>query len=269
MIKDQAYTLRRLANGELTNFKMNPLSREFTNKSKIIIVTSSTEESGKTNFTLNLSCHISSLKKKVLIIDNNTNGSHIDNIVKALRENTCSLIGNENINIFNYRENIDVLIASEEYLWENSKEQKNIYPLLKKLSESNTYDYIVVDTTSKNEKEIKPLLKICDEMFILVLNEQESINRNYSLIKAVSNTIKPSKLKVISSKITNEKNSREILNKINRATKKFLNFELEYVGFLSEDSMLPISNKKGVAIAEDVINSKYVKCIESIARKLY
>ncbi|WP_432665036.1 MinD/ParA family protein [Wukongibacter baidiensis] len=271
-MKDQAHNLRQLIGSfkESKNKVIN-MSTKPENSARVLAVTSGKGGVGKTNFTINLGIALSKLNKRVSIIDADLGLGNIDVVLGLIPKFTlANVIRNElsildtivkgpnGINIISGGSGIMDLIDLSKDEIENLI--SNFY-LLNQCS-----DYILIDTGAGINSSVVSFIEASDEVILVVTPEPTSITDAYALIKNIKREKKS--IKLVLNRIESTKEGHEVFDKINSATKKFLDFQVEKLGFIYEDVAVRKSVKEQKPFMIKFPNSVASKGIESVAYNL-
>ena len=266
---DQADNLRNLLNN--TNRK----DRESLDLSaRVITVTSGKGGVGKTNFSVNLAIQFSKMNKKVVIIDADFGLANIEVIFGIMPRYSLAnvLKGEKDIE--------DVLtdgpfgikfISGGSGLKEltNITEKQMSYFINNFSYLDAIFDIIIIDTGAGISKSVVNFIKASDETIIVTTPEPTSITDAYALIK----TIKEErghmpKFKMVVNRVDDEEEGVEIYEKINRASGKFLNVQIEDLGCIPYDRYLVKAVKKQEPASMLYPNCSFTKALEKIGSKM-
>lgn len=240
-MRDQAEKLRELINHtkkeepsslHLVDDQMEPRD------ARIITVSSGKGGVGKTNFTVNLGIKLSSMGHKVTIVDADLGLANIDVILGLVPKYTLTHVvkddmgideiimeGPGGVNIVSggsgvmelvnmEHEQLDALISSFEYM-------------------NNDSDFILIDTGAGLSQSVISFIQAADEVILVITPDPTSITDAYAVIKNIAESDK--QIKVVINRIDTNKEGYDVFHKINSATQKFLNVEVESLGFIYED----------------------------------
>lgn len=259
---DQAFRLRELINVN------KPTAGAGQKDARIISVSSGKGGVGKTNFTVNMAIALSKLGKKVTVIDADLGLANIDILLglvprytlthvikKEKRIDEIEVEGPHGVRIISggsgvmdlvnlTQEELDALIDSFEYLNQDS-------------------DYILIDTGAGLNQSVISFIQASQELIVVVTSDPTSITDAYALIKNIKHL--GVTIKVVVNRVESNKEGYEVFHKINSATTKFLNYELESIGFIYEDANVKKSVKNQVPFIIGFPNALASKGVELIA----
>lgn len=264
-MRDQAEKLRELINhskkGDASSLHLVEGDAASPRDARIITVSSGKGGVGKTNFTVNLGIKLSSMGHKVTIVDADLGLANIDVILGLVPKYTLThVVKNEmtideilmegpgGINIVSGgsgvmelvnmdHEKLDALIASFEYM-------------------NNDSDFILIDTGAGLSQSVISFIQAADEVVLVITPDPTSITDAYAVIKNIAESEK--QIKVVINRIESNKEGYDVFHKINSATQKFLNVEVESLGFIYEDMNVKKSVRQQTPF---VLN--YPNCIAS------
>nr|NJM03136.1 MinD/ParA family protein [Desulfobacula sp.] len=263
VVKNQANSRRNAASGA----GGAPLPR-------VIAVTSGKGGVGKTNLVANAAVALSSMGKRVVIIDADVGLANIDIIFNLRPE-------------FNIRH----VISSEKTLKEvmvQSKHGIQILPggsgfadltqlgegeKLNLLTEFETLagqaDIIFVDTGAGISSNVLYFNSACDECVVIATNEPTSITDAYAMMKVMSREYGTRYFKLIVNMVDSAAEAKKVYASLSGALDRFLkNVVLEYVGHIPFDRQLQRAVQKRGLVADLSPDSASAQAIRDIAAVL-
>lgn len=264
---DQAQKLRDIINDTVSDVDMNE-----TMDSKIITIASGKGGVGKTNFTVNLGIALAKLGKRVTIIDADLGLANVDvlfgivtkyNLSNVLKDEVpvqeIIVKGPYNINIISGGSGImDLIDLSSDQLDK----------LIGILSHFNSIsDYILIDTGAGISKSVLSFVDAASDVMLVITPDPTSITDAYALIKNIVKD-ETKAIKLIINRIESNEEGDEVFGKLQQAVNRFLNREVENMGYIFEDSNIKRSVRKQVPLLEAYPRAIASKGIENIAYNL-
>ncbi|MBI6873111.1 MinD/ParA family ATP-binding protein, partial [Clostridium aciditolerans] len=139
---------------------------------------------------------------------------------------------------------------------------------LSKLTCLEDLDYIIMDTGAGVNRDVLGFISCCEELIVITTPEPTSLTDAYSLLKAVSHFKIRDNAKVIVNRTIESKEGESTFNKFNNAVSKFLNINLQYLGYLSDDKKLVQAVRKQQPFLISYPNSDVAKDLNYIAGKI-
>ncbi|MCK8058778.1 MULTISPECIES: MinD/ParA family protein [unclassified Fusibacter] len=272
-MKDQAQRLRELIQN--TRASRNSIEKaKNTNKkndARVIAISSGKGGVGKTNVTVNLGIALSKLGKRVTIIDADLGLANIDvvlglvpkyNLFHMLRDGKTL----EEITVFGPHD-IQVISGGSGVMDLVNLADEEIAVLIDSFETLNeTADYILIDTGAGINRSVMSFIEASHEVIMVVTPDPTSITDAYAVIKNIAITDKA--IRVIINKAESNKEGFEVFHKLNSATHKFLNLELESLGFILDDPNVKRSVKVQKPFLVGYPNALASKGVELIAYNL-
>jgi flagellar biosynthesis protein FlhG len=119
----------------------------------------------------------------------------------------------------------------------NGKDSDNIQILdlyLQLLNETD-FDVILLDTAGADSDETLHCCNIADMISIVVNDEPTALVDAYAFIKIVSQFINSEKMKLLVNNVIDNEDAEDISEKLNLATEKFLDIQLDVLGYIPYD----------------------------------
>lgn len=273
---DQAEKLRQIINnikskqGKISTEAPNCLKKPAT---KIITITSGKGGVGKTNIAVNLSIALGEMGKRVIILDADLGLANIEVLLGIAPEYTLGDVINNNRSIFDVittgPNNVRFISGGSgaEALAKLNKEVLDKFILnigiLDKIA-----DIILIDTGAGLSDSVLSFVMAADEVILVTTPEPTSLTDAYALIKAVSARDKKKKINLIVNRAEDEKEAKDITNKISLVVKRFLEIELNSLGFILQDHAIVKSVKQQIPFYIAYPNCNASKNIKDITKKI-
>ena len=264
---DQAEQLRKRVSQQI----------QHSGSTRVIAVTSGKGGVGKTSFSVNLAIQLSKRGKKVVIIDADFGLANVE-IMLGIRPqyNMADLIYHEmNIDDIITKGPLDIGFISggsgvQDMVNLDKEQVKILIPKLVRLD--SLADVIIIDTGAGISDAVLEFVRSSPEVIIVATPEPTSITDAYSLLKTVNRSkdfmVEEKKIQIVSNRVGSKEEGKEIYDKLNIVSTKFLNIHLEYLGAIMQDSNASkaIIEQKPVSLAFP--NSISTRCYQEIGNKL-
>lgn len=238
---------------------------------KVIAVTSGKGGVGKTCFAINLAIALSQLEKKVLLFDADLGMANVDVLLNIRPEFDILDV------ISGGKEVKDIMIDSPggfKFIPGASGLQQLAY-----LSDSQfnriisgfnevggDFDYMLIDTGAGLSKNVTDFLLASDEVHLITTTEPHAIMDAYSIIKVMTDLEANKKISAIINRCESSDEAFFVLDKMKNTSQRFLNVDINYLGYILEDKNMSKSVKSQLPILLYSPDSQASKCIRSIAK---
>lgn len=270
---DQAAKLRELSKNAFMSKYGGANIEDCKTSSHVIAVTSGKGGVGKSSFTVNLALALAGFGKRVLIIDADLGMANVDvmmgctanysllNIINGTHSLEDVLVtGPRNVKILSGGSGIRSLTKLSTIELQRVINQIVQY-------EKNT-DFILFDTGAGMGENVMSFLLAAEDIILVTTPEPTALTDAYSILKAYLGNKGSAPLRLIVNKAGNIKESDLVSERLTKVASKFLNIQIEHLGYILEDSEISNSIKKQNPIVIEVPNSPAAKCIVNIAHKL-
>ncbi len=233
---DQAQKLRDI----VKDVREEELSNStYANDARIITVSSGKGGVGKTNFTVNLGIALSKQGKRVSIIDADLGLANVDVILGIIPKYTLShIVRNEKTIdevMIEGPHGLKIVSGGSGMLDLVNLRQDQIESLIHTFDKLNDIsDYILIDTGAGLNTSVLSFIKAASDVIVVITPDPTSITDAYALIKNISE--EESHINLVINRVESAKEGTDVFGKLDRAAKKFLEIELNNLGYLSEDN---------------------------------
>ncbi|WP_427338667.1 MinD/ParA family protein [Caloranaerobacter sp. DY30410] len=271
-MRDQAYRLRQM----VSKYKSNKakIENKINNKTRVMAITSGKGGVGKTNFTINLAISLNKLGYKTVIFDADIGLANVDIALGIMPKHTIADV------IKRKKDILEIITegpcglkiiaggsALEELIDIKERELYELTSQLEKLS--GIADFILIDTGAGISRTVLSFIEAANEIILVTTPEPTSLTDAYALIKTlIISNCSYNKINLVVNKADNYYEAKEVYEKLNRVTKRFLNFELINLGYIQNSKLLVESVKLQKPITLLHPNSSFVKRINTIALKI-
>lgn len=260
---DQAKQLRAMIQGS-NNINKNTLS------SRVITISSGKGGVGKTNFSINLAIYLASLNKKVIIIDADFGLANVEVLLGIRPEYNF-------YHIIKGQKSISEVLVDTKYGIKFISGGSG----LKELSSINTseikyfieqFDYIdkiadiiIIDTGAGISRSVTNFITASDEAIIVTTPEPTSFTDAYTLIKIIKEQNSDfEKLKLVVNRADDRSEAEKVFNKLYNVSNKFLDIELENIGYIPSDLQVVKAIKQQKPAIISYPNSNFSISIKNI-----
>lgn len=245
--------------------------------SRVITVTSGKGGVGKTSISVNLALQLKEQGKNVVILDADFGLANVEvmlgirpqyNLVDLIYNNkTIEEIiteGPMGIGFISGGSGVQDLV---------NLDKERIKKLIAKMVKLDSlYDVIIIDTGAGIADSVIEFVLSSPEVLLVVTPEPTSITDAYSLLKAVNRKKdfkrEQKSIKVIANRVENGEEGQEIYNKISIVVSKFLNIQLEYIGYIPLDKKIANAVIEQKPVSLSAPNSEAAIHIRGICNKL-
>lgn len=266
---DQAEKLRKIM-GKYS--KKENINESKARKAKFIGVTSGKGGVGKTNFTVNLAISLRKLGYKVVIVDGDLGLANVDLITGTCLEYNISDIFLQGKSIFDIMtegpDGIKIISGGSgitEFHLLNGENLNRFINEIEKLE--NYFDFIIMDTGAGISGNVIKFLLLADDLVLLITPDPTSLMDGYALLKTVVLYGYIGDIKTVINMAGSKGEAEEVYNKLNGVSNRFLNRDVEFLGYLNKSSIVANAVKKQRPFVLDKPNSSVSKKINNIALK--
>ena len=276
-MRDQAENLRKaiVKLDEIRAYRsgVGPLHGRYGGPARVITITSGKGGVGKTSVSVNLALALCDMNHKPLIIDADVGLANVEvlfgilpkyNLMDALihekpiREIICE--GPKGVKLISGGSEADVFEKIAE---------SHAAPLMSELAEiDGEFDVIIIDTGAGVSETVLGMAVAADDAVIVTTPEPTAVTDAYALIKAIVLRDRNTTVRLIINKAENEREAAEIMSKLTRVTGKFLDLNLQKLGYILNDPLVVRSVKQQQPFMLSSPQSQTSKTIREIARRL-
>ncbi len=269
---DQAEKLRELSRN-LYVAEENYIQDVKKSPAHVIAVTSGKGGVGKSSFTVNLALTLANYGKRVLIIDADLGMANIDVIMGCISNYSLLdiITGAHSLEevIVTGPRNVKFLPGGSgiKALAELSKlELQRVINQI--IQYENDTDFIIFDTGAGMGSNVMSFVMAADDVFLVTTPEPTSLTDAYAVVKAYANNNGAAPLRLIVNRAGSVKESNIVADKMRRVTERFLDIELEPIGYILEDQAVARSIRSQNPFVLQFPDSQASKCVDYIAYKL-
>ena len=245
--------------------------------SRVITITSGKGGVGKSNLAINLAISLSRLGKKVIVLDADFGLANIEVMLGIRPQYNLSdlMFRGRSLSeiITKGPENVGFISGGSGIREMTSLTREQLINLSARLSERDRQaDVVIIDTGAGISENVMEFVMSSAEVFLIATPEPTSITDAYALLKTLNHqpefTREHCHIKLIANKVNNEKNGKELFEKLSVVADKFLNISLEYMGAIPSDTNMSKAVMKQQPLTIAYPNSQAARAIDDMARSI-
>ncbi len=239
-------------------------------KVRTIAVTSGKGGVGKTNIATNLAMIFRRYKKRVLIVDLDLGLANVDVLLGFHAEYTLYdvIVGRKKVKdiILHGPDGIMIVPASsgiEELTHLNEIQKEQLLKGFSGLDEE--VDIVIADTGAGISSNVLSFVLASNEILLVTTPEPTAITDAYAMIKVLSKRRKDLNIKLLVNFSCSREEAELTMNKITSVTRRFLDVNVEYYGYLLQDPNVPIAARLQKSFVKEYPNTIATSCLSNIA----
>lgn len=248
------------------------MEKEYIDNPFVITICSGKGGVGKSFIAANLANILAKKGMRVLVWDSNTNfpNQHILQGVEPPIRLSDVYKGNYDLlkAIFKLNENLDLLADKQSFEDLPSSDSDLILDIFKKLLLNTSYDIIIIDTPAFNSEQVLQCCNIADLICLVVTDEPTSLLDGYGLLKILLSYISNEYMTILINNVIDVDDAEDISQKLNMATEKFLNTQIDQLGFLPYDREVRQSILKQELYSDIYTDTELINSFEEISNNI-
>jgi flagellar biosynthesis protein FlhG len=239
----------------------------------VITVTSGKGGVGKTNVVVNLAVGLARIGKRVLVLDADLGLGNIDVLLGLVPRYTLEqvLCGSHHLSdiIIEGPAGIQVLPAGSGLPQLTSLTDSQQLLLQTELEHvADTVDVLLIDTGAGVSPTVTYFASAAQETIVVISPEPTSLTDAYALIKVLCRQHRERRFKVLVNMVKSQRDATQTFRKIDAAADRFLNINLEYLGYIPFDDYLPMAVLQQKAVTECFPGSPASQAFLQLAKKV-
>ncbi len=273
--EDQADKLREIVNNlnEKPGDAAEPEIEKETVATRLIAVTSGKGGVGKTSFTVNLAIWLKKLGNRVLIIDGDLGLANIEVLLGVVPKSSLNDYLNSDIPLSQI---INLGPAGIQFISGGSGitglanlDRGKFKKIIEIMSKFDSYvDYILVDTGAGISRKVTNFMLAVKEVILVTNPEPTSITDAYAMLKVMKTNNHRCDVKLVVNRVQDAAEAQEIMDKIGSVARKFLDIEVNNLGYILDDRHVSRAVKLQEPFVLRFPGCKAAKNIEDIAERL-
>jgi len=239
----------------------------------VITVTSGKGGVGKTNVVANLAVGLARTGKRVLVLDADLGLGNIDVLLGLVPRFTLEhvLRGSHHLSdiIVHGPAGIEVLPAGSGLPQLTSLTDSQKLILQSELEHvADTVDVLLIDTGAGVSPTVTYFASAAQETIVVISPEPTSLTDAYALIKVLCRQHRERRFKVLVNMVKSQRDATQTFRKLDAAADRFLNINLEYLGYIPFDDYLPMAVLQQKAVTERFPGSPASRAFAQLAKEI-
>lgn len=239
---------------------------------RVIAVTSGKGGVGKTNVSVNLGVAMAEEGKRVMLLDADLGLANVDVMLGLHPAFDLSHV------VFGERTLEEVIVEGPSGMSvvpasSGTKAMAELSPMqhagvVRAFSElSHQLDVLIVDTAAGIADSVVSFSRAAQEVIVVVCDEPASITDAYALIKLLSREYGIERFRILANMAHSAQEGRDLFNKIQRVTERYLDITLDFMGAVPYDDYLRKAVKRQKAVVEAYPRSRASMAFKTLAQK--
>lgn len=244
-----------------------------TSGPRVICVSSGKGGVGKSNFTINTALALQSMGKRVLVIDADIGLANVEILLGIMPQYSLLDVVKHDLNIEKVitkgPNNLGIISGGSCLQTITDLSAFEINKLIKGIATLKDFsDYIFIDTGAGISSSVTSFIAASDELILVTTPEPPAIADAYALIKLLSQDAGKKKISVVINRSMDEKEGKTVFSNLNFVAKRFLDMELNYLGYVFDDENVSKSVRSQKPFYINCPKTKAKTNIDNITAKL-
>lgn len=243
-------------------------------KTRVIAVTSGKGGVGKTSISVNMAIAYAQLGKKVILIDGDLGMANVNVLLNVVPQyNLKHVIEKKRTMreiILDTEFGIKFIAGANGLSRIANLTVEELDEFAKEFASLGDADIIIIDTGAGIANNVLQFVASADEVYVVTTPEPTAITDAYGIIKIITTEIDEHhvNLKLLVNRVHSAEEGKRIADRIINIVAQFLNYKVEYIGFVYDDPVVQASvirQKPFLAISG---SSKPAVCIKHIVGRI-
>ena len=222
-------------------------------RGRVITISSGKGGVGKTNISVNLAISLAKKGRSVCVFDADTSLANVNILLNLSPEFTLEQVldGSKKIEeiIVEGPGGITIVPAASgiaEFASLDVTQQKTLLHALTVLEQR--FDYLIIDTAAGISTNVTTFLQATEHCVLVVTPEPTSLTDAFALMKVMRQRKCESKIHILTNMVDNYLNSVDIYKRLSGATARYLNTDVDYLGYVPRDEYVRLSVQKQIPV---------------------
>ncbi|MCM1321105.1 MAG: MinD/ParA family protein [Bacteroides sp.] len=273
-MEDQASELREMMQKRREVLGSSAGSQGTMHKTRIISITSGKGGVGKTNLAVNMSIAYAKIGKKVILIDGDLGMANVNILLNIVpTSNLLHVITQQkkiSDIILDTAFGIQFIAGANGFSRIANLTSQELDYFAKEFSTLSNADIIIIDTGAGISNNVLSFVAASDEVYVVTTPEPTAITDAYGIIKIIATELagENTNMKLLVNRVHSAEEGKRISDRIINIAAQFLNYKMEYLGFIYDDPIVSTSVIRQKPFMIENPASKAAMCVKHIIGRI-